>query len=124
MPFVKRDEGGKITAVFQNPAEQGLEKVEFHDPGLTDFLIQSQIETLATREWVESDLAMVRVIEDLVDTLIEKGVIMFTDLPDAAQDKLRKRRGLRKEFVYVETLFADEDQVEGGNDDESGGQFL
>ena len=31
MPFVKRDEGGKITAVFQNPAEQGLEKVEFHD---------------------------------------------------------------------------------------------
>ena len=46
---------------------------------------------------------------------------MFTDLPDAAQDKLRKRRGLRKEFVYVETLFADEDQVEGGNDDESGG---
>lgn len=43
----------------------------------------------------QSDLALVRVIEDLIDTLIEKGLIQFTDLPAAAQAKLLSRRETR-----------------------------
>lgn len=43
----------------------------------------------------QSDLALVRVIEDLIDTLIEKGLIQFTDLPPAAQAKLLSRRETR-----------------------------
>lgn len=43
----------------------------------------------------QSDLALVRVIEDLIDTLIEKGLIQFTDLPSAAQAKLLSRRETR-----------------------------
>lgn len=38
-----------------------------------------------------SDAAMARVTEDLINTLIERGVIQFTDLPPHAQAKLMER---------------------------------
>jgi hypothetical protein len=37
-----------------------------------------------------------RVVENLVDVLIEKNLIMFMDLPNGAQQKLMERRGVRK----------------------------
>lgn len=43
----------------------------------------------------QSDTAIARVLEDLVDVLITRGVIQFTDLPVAAQDKLMSRRQTR-----------------------------
>ncbi len=43
----------------------------------------------------ESDAEFVRVLEDLIDTLILKNVIRHTDLPPAAQQKLLLRKGLR-----------------------------
>ncbi len=123
MPFVKRDEDGKVVGVHLTMTEDGLEEVDAANPELGVFLQESLLEAVAKRGWFESDLALVRVIEDLVDALIEKGVIMFTDLPDAAQEKLRKRFGLRKEFAYMETLFADDDDDLGGGD-EPGEQYL
>ena len=74
-------------------------------------------------EWMESDLALARVIEDLIEVLIDKKLIMFTDFPAGAQRKLLDRRGLRKEFDYMETLFADGDD-ELGDGDEPGEQYL
>lgn len=43
----------------------------------------------------QSDTAIARVLEDLVDVLITRGVIQFTDLPEAAQLKLMSRRQTR-----------------------------
>lgn len=43
----------------------------------------------------QSDTAIARVLEDLVDVLITRGVIQFTDLPQAAQEKLLSRRQTR-----------------------------
>jgi hypothetical protein len=41
-------------------------------------------------------LGFVGVVENLVDVLIEKNLIMFMDLPNGAQQKLMERRGVRK----------------------------
>ena len=109
MPFVRRDQNGKISAVFNQPTEDSHEEVAIGDPELSAHLTESLIKFIASREWMESDLALSRVTEDLIEVLMEKGVIRFTDLPDAAQDKLMQRRGLRKTFDYVETLFAEPD---------------
>ena len=38
---------------------------------------------------------MARVLEDLIDVLITRGLIQFTDLPEAAQEKLLERRETR-----------------------------
>ena len=110
MPFVKRDAEGKIVAAFREPVENGLEEGPPDDPGLAGFLDEIHADG---EDWVESDLAMARVLEDLIDLLMEKGVIQFTDLPSAAQRKLLDRTGLRREFAYVESLFGP-DGGEGG----------
>jgi hypothetical protein len=57
----------------------------------------------------DSDQGMVRVLEDLIETLIGKNLIHFTDLPEAAQTKLLERRSLRRS-VNALHLFRDDDQ--------------
>ncbi|MBP9147430.1 MAG: hypothetical protein KBG00_01515 [Rhodoferax sp.] len=43
----------------------------------------------------QSDGGLARVLEDVIDVLITRGLIQFTDLPQAAQDKLLERRQSR-----------------------------
>ena len=42
-----------------------------------------------------SDASLARITEDLIDILIHRGVIQFTDFPPAAQAKLLQRRQTR-----------------------------
>lgn len=57
----------------------------------------------------ESDQALIRVVEDLIDTLVAKDLLHFTDLPEAAQAKLLERRTLRRS-VNALNLLQDDDQ--------------
>lgn len=43
-----------------------------------------------------SDAGLARVTEDLIDILINRGVIQFTDFPPPAQAKLLQRRHTRE----------------------------
>ena len=56
----------------------------------------------------ESDAAIARVLEDLIDTLIGRGVIQFTDLPEAAQGKLQWRRKNRAKLQDSQQLLPDD----------------
>lgn len=104
MPYVMRNAGGDIIAVLSEHVE-GAEMVAANDDALTKFLNTDSPERRAQRELMESDLGLIRVIEDLIDILIDRGAIMFTDFPEPVQKKLLGRRGLRKEFSYVDDLF-------------------
>ena len=117
MPYVYRDAQGAIAAVYDQPVDGG-EEVAVDDPALTAF-IQKNLPTVPSDEWVQSDLALARVMEDLIEILIDKKVLMFTDFPEGAQKKLLERRGFRKEFSYVEGLFGD-DELGGDDSDNSG----
>lgn len=58
-----------------------------------DFLEQS----LAKADFFrESDIHLARVLEDLVNLLVEKNIIRFTDLPEAAQHRLNERQSMRR----------------------------
>jgi hypothetical protein len=94
-----RDGGGRIDALTRQAlttreAVNGAwEPVATDDPEVVDFLrdtAPSEADGLS-----QSDTAMARVLEDLIDTLIERGLIQFTDLPAAAQAKLLDRRQKR-----------------------------
>lgn len=52
-------------------------------------------DTRADQALSDTDLGLVRVLEDLIDVLISKGVLQFTELPAAAQAKLLERRTAR-----------------------------
>ncbi|MCW9034985.1 MAG: hypothetical protein OQJ97_12260 [Rhodospirillales bacterium] len=107
MPFVTRNEAGKIVAVYDVLTEGALEEVPSEDKELRAFL------GIEDAEWMQADMELARVTEDLIDILIEKGIIMFTDLPDAAQHKLLKRQGLRSRLDYVSQLFTIGDDEDG-----------
>ena len=124
MPFALLDAEGHILAVYNDMVEGAVE-VAPDDTALKAFLYQNHPDAQQKEQWVQSDLALARVVEDLIDVLIEKGVFMFTDLPEGAQKKLLERRGLRKEFAYVENLFGNEENFGGDNQGgQGGGGFL
>jgi hypothetical protein len=45
-----------------------------------------------------SDIDFIRVLEDLIDLMIAKNIISFTDFPAGAQKKLLARRGYRAQI--------------------------
>lgn len=120
MPFVYRDADGNIQAVYEQPVEGG-EEVGPDDPALKAF-VERNLPAVASLQddLVQSDLALARVMEDLIEILIDKKVLMFTDFPDGAQQKLRARRGLRKEFSYVEDLFVTDDDFDDDDNPNNG----
>ncbi|WP_093397861.1 tryptophan synthase subunit beta [Halopseudomonas xinjiangensis] len=91
MVYVQRDADGLLLRVESRPFE-----------GMTDTLAVESAELatwLKTREEIhgrlqalkQTDMDMVRVLEDVVIVLVERGVISFTDLPEAARQKLDER---------------------------------
>lgn len=59
----------------------------------------------------QTDASLARVLEDLIDVLINRGVIQFTDLPDAAQIKLLDRRQTRAELANRLDLLPDDNDT-------------
>ncbi|MDH5749516.1 MAG: hypothetical protein OEY85_09420 [Rhodospirillales bacterium] len=120
MPFVKRDADGNIIAVYALSAEDGLEEVAPGDSALRAFLAQQTETPEPDKEAIlglmETDVGMVRVLEDLINLLIDKGYIAVTELPEAAQQKLLDRGALRNRFGYLETLFSGDQEDEEDSD--------
>jgi hypothetical protein len=106
MPFVKRDANGRIVALFADSIGDETEDVSEHDRERAHFLNDAHLVRSILTEWLQSDLSMARVLEDLIGVLIDNGAIRFDQLPQDAQNKILQRRGLRRELRYVETLFS------------------
>jgi len=103
MPFVKRNQDGEIEAISQQQDELFSEEILNSDKELQQFLSQIGQET-----FTQSDLDFVRVVEDLINLLIAKNYIRFTDLPDQAQEKMRSRQALRGKLNSSLDLLSDE----------------
>ena len=66
---------------------------------------------VAMKQLSPSDTETIRVIEDLVDLLIEKKLILLTDLPAAAQKKLSERRQIRGDLGVLGNVIVDEEDI-------------
>lgn len=105
MPYVARGNSGAIIAVFKEENECASERVSPDNAELQAFLGQNKANEMSQRDAAkrtklhqalrQSDADFVRVLDDLVYLLINKGVIVFTDLPTEARNKLMIRRRLR-----------------------------
>lgn len=104
MVYVKRDGSGRIEAVSLASPGEGWEAVAADAPEVAAFAHQV---TSGQNALAASDLGLVRVLEDLIDLLIESSVIRFTDLPQPAQAKLLERRSARASLRQLHLL--DED---------------
>jgi len=92
MAFVKRDERGAIVAVSREAASDFSEALPDDHPDLLAFLKSVGNYT----ELAQTDLDFVRVLEDLLEVLMDKSVLLFTELPEEAQAKIMQRRALRR----------------------------
>jgi hypothetical protein len=100
MPYVKRDDQGRISRLELQPGD-GLEEIPADSAELVDFLRAMGLEQSTLQQ---SDMRLVRVLEDLIDLLIDRDVIRFTDLPLAAQEKLMERRSMRQSLGALNLL--------------------
>lgn len=108
MAYVHRNSLGNIDAISDSATEQNQEKLAIDHPEVIDYLTQSQNSEEVKTALTESDVALVRVLEDLVNTLIDKNVILFTDLPLAARVKLSEREKIRGHLTSLENLVGDD----------------
>lgn len=100
MPYVKRDDAGQITAVSLEPGD-GLDELQPDAPELLEFMQRMGLEGSPL---LQSDMRLVRVLEDLIDLLIDRDLIRFTDLPLPAQEKLMERRSIRQSMGPLNLL--------------------
>ena len=105
MPYVIRDAAGQIVSAHLKNSDQAQEHVPAGDPALAGLLGQS---TQGDDSLRSSDLDLVRVIEDLIEMLAAKGVILFTDLPPSAQAKILLRKRLRQDQSSTLNLLSED----------------
>ncbi len=92
MLYAQFDDQGKVKGLTETP-QPGAREVSLRDPEVLEFLAMSQEEEFNPDTFLEeSDKATIRILEDLIDTLIGRHLIRFTDLPMPAQKKLLGRR--------------------------------
>ena len=98
MIYVRRNDAGEVVALCREAlsagvvAEGGWVAADDKDPGVLAFCAGL---TAGDDELSRSDAGFIRVLEDVIDLLIERSVILFTDLPAPAQEKLLARRKAR-----------------------------
>lgn len=98
MLYIERDEEGRISSIHHNPTEKTTEQKTLLDEEIIAFLSKDK----ELNSWIQllslSDLSIIRIIEDLVDILVNKNVIMFTELPEEARNKLKERKRVREKM--------------------------
>ena len=107
MLYVERDENGIITALHMSPDPKAGEQKTILDEEILAFLNKS----VDTDPWVQllslSDVGIIRILEDLIDLLIRKNVILFTELPEEAQEKISERKKVRERIAPEDFMVDD-----------------
>ncbi|PLY13128.1 MAG: hypothetical protein C0631_14685 [Sedimenticola sp.] len=111
MLYAKRGENGKIIALSSTTLSDSDEIVRANDEDVVEFIFSNASPDLSKNYLSHTDAEMIRIVEDLVELLIEKNLIMLTDLPDAARDKILARKQIRSQFQPGSQLLVDEDDL-------------
>ena len=97
MPYVRRDAHGEVVSLHRH-AEAGTSEFLPEDHADVRAFIggsASQGDT-SSDGFARLDADFVRVLEDVIDTLVAKNLINITDLPPEAQAKLFSRKSFRE----------------------------
>ena len=95
MRYVARDAQGKIVAVFDRPHAAAPEAMKESDPEMLAFVTGMGSEEALRQHLASSENDLLRILEDLINVLIDNNVILLTDFPPGAQRKLMARQSVR-----------------------------
>ena len=105
MFYIIKNNNGDIQTISRVELP-GSEAMDEKDPQIAQFFARNLDAVFSVL-----DTDFFRVLEDLIDTLIEKNVIHHTDLPVAAQQKLLVRKGLRSRMHNALNLLGKDDPL-------------
>lgn len=109
MPYIKRNNDGSICSLTHVANEEHQEYLQATSSEIAAFLSENDEDNLSKIALAESDRELARVTEDLINLLISKNIILFTELPEAVQQKLLNRERMRSSLHKVIDNFLDED---------------
>jgi hypothetical protein len=95
MLYAIRNPEGRIIGLTE-AARPGLKAVDVKNREVLEFLSINDEEFSAEDFLERSDVGTVRIIEDMIDILIAKNLILFTDFPLPSQKKLLSRKLARR----------------------------
>jgi hypothetical protein len=107
MLYIERDGEGTIIATHISPKPNASEEKSVVDEELLDFLNKTVSADSRKLLLSLSDMGIIRLLEDLIDLLIHKNIIFYTELPEQAQEKIRERKRLRQ-TITSQTLTVDD----------------
>lgn len=108
MPYARRDADGLLLSLHREAGPEASEFLADDHPDVQAFLGLAA-EPDANERFARLDADFVRVLEDVIDTLINRNLINITDLPAEAQAKLFSRKSFReRRSATALKLFGDE----------------
>ncbi|WP_020183990.1 MULTISPECIES: hypothetical protein [unclassified Methylotenera] len=108
MAYVLRNDQGNIIAASSTvQVETNWQFLENKHP---DYIAFIEAELKQHAAFRESDIQLARVLEDLIEILIERNLIQFTDFPSAAQKRLNDRQSMRSKN-RLSMIVEDEDEM-------------
>ncbi|MGH8389847.1 MAG: tryptophan synthase subunit beta [Pseudomonas sp.] len=108
MFYVQRDAQGQLVRVEAAAYAEATETLPADHHEIQAWYANEAIEG-SLKQLKQSDLEMIRVLDDLIQVLTSKGVIRVTDLPPAAQAKLMDRTQAREALGGLSQLIDDEE---------------
>ncbi|MDL2284591.1 hypothetical protein LJC19_05560 [Oxalobacter sp. OttesenSCG-928-P03] len=114
MPYAIRNENGEIIALTATPNGENDTFLAFDDPDVLTFLTSGLASNDPQRKYNEllaQDFQQIRIVEDLIDLLTAKGIILFSELPAAAQDKILRKKTRREEFDQSNDILVDDSPI-------------
>jgi hypothetical protein len=108
MFYVQRDAQGQLVRVEAAAYAEATGTLPADHHEIQAWYANEVMET-SLKQLKQSDLEMIRVLDDLIQVLTSKGVIRVTDLPAAAQAKLMDRNQAREALGGLSHLIDDDE---------------
>lgn len=113
MPYVQRNKKGDIIALTAEPIREDDQLLGLDNPEIMQFLADGSAAGQNRRhaELLMQDLRQIRILEDLIDLLTQKGIILFSELPAAAQQKILNKKSAREKLEHTSDILVQDDTL-------------
>lgn len=114
MPYAIRNENGEIVALTAAPNRENDVPVDFDATEVLRFLTRNVAESDSRKKYHELlayDFQQIRIVEDLIDLLTAKGIILFSELPIAAQEKILQKKTRREKIDQTNDILVDDSKL-------------
>jgi hypothetical protein len=98
MPYIERSPDGKIVGLRTVAGPNSTEIKSLTDDEILEFLKNNLDNKFLKSLMAHSDAGLIRLLEDLIDLLTKKNIILFTELPEKAQEKIIERAQIREKI--------------------------